>query len=231
MRAEQPAAELVSHINACAARILIAAESAGRRELILDLLRSRGVQAKIFDNFAAFHASELKLGITVSAAASGLTLEAPPLEILTESQLFGDRARQERRRRRAERDPAKILKELSDLRIGAPVVHETYGVGRYVGLQTMDIAGYTGEFLVLDYADGDKLYVPVQSLHLVSRYTGAPAETAPLHKLGGDQWQKARRKAAQRIRDVAAELLDLYSRRAARREYRSSNSAATSRIL
>jgi transcription-repair coupling factor (superfamily II helicase) len=215
-RAEQPAAELVSHIDASAARILIAAESAGRRELILDLLRARGVQPKIFDSFAAFQASGQKLGIAVSAAVSGLTLEKPALEILTESQLFGDRARQERRRRRAERDPAKILKELSDLRIGAPVVHETYGVGRYVGLQTMDIAGYTGEFLVLEYADGDKLYVPVQSLHLVSRYTGAPAETAPLHKLGGDQWQKARRKAAQRIRDVAAELLDLYSRRAAR---------------
>src|SRR6202046_722447 len=215
-RAEHPAAELVSHIEDSGARILIAAESAGRRELILDLLRARGVQAKVFDSFAAFQAGGLKLGIAVSAAVSGLTLERPALEILTESQLFGDRARQERRRRRAERDPAKILKELSDLRIGAPVVHETYGVGRYVGLQTMDIAGYTGEFLVLEYADGDKLYVPVQSLHLVSRYTGAPADTAPLHKLGGDQWQKARRKAAQRIRDVAAELLDLYSRRAAR---------------
>ncbi len=85
--------------------------------------------------------------------------------------MFADRARQERRRRRAERDPAKILKELSDLRIGAPVVHETYGVGRYQGLRTMDVAGYTGEFLVLEYADGDKLYVPVQALHLVSRYT------------------------------------------------------------
>jgi transcription-repair coupling factor (superfamily II helicase) len=215
-RAEQPAAELVAHIDASSARILLAAESAGRRELILDLLRGRNVQAKIFDNFAGFWASGLKLGVTVSAAASGLTLESPSLEILTESQLFGDRARQERRRRLATRDPAKILKELSDLRIGAPVVHETYGVGRYIGLQTMDIAGYTGEFLVLEYADGDKLYVPVQALHLVSRYTGAPAETAPLHKLGGEQWQKARRKAAQRIRDVAAELLDLYSRRAAR---------------
>jgi transcription-repair coupling factor (superfamily II helicase) len=215
-RAEQPAAELVSHLEASGARILLAAESAGRRELILDLLRSRGVQPKLFDSFAAFQASGLKLGIAVSPGAAGLTLQSPPLEILTEAQLFGDRARQERRRRRTERDPAKILKELSDLRIGAPVVHETYGVGRYVGLQTMDIAGYTGEFLVLEYADGDKLYVPVQSLHLVSRYTGAPAETAPLHKLGGEQWQKARRKAAQRIRDVAAELLDLYSRRAAR---------------
>jgi transcription-repair coupling factor (superfamily II helicase) len=215
-RAEQPAAELLAHINASQARILIAAESAGRRELILDLLRGHGQPPKFFDSFAAFQASGIKLGITVSPAVSGLNLETPALQILTESQLFGDRARQERRRRRAERDPAKILKELTDLRIGAPVVHETYGVGRYIGLQTMDIAGYTGEFLVLEYADGDKLYVPVQSLHLVSRYTGAPAETAPLHKLGGDQWQKARRKAAQRIRDVAAELLDLYSRRAAR---------------
>jgi transcription-repair coupling factor (superfamily II helicase) len=215
-RAAEPAAELVSHIGTSSARILLAAESAGRRELILDLLRGREVQAKVFDDFAAFMASGLKLGITVSAAASGLKLDSPPLEILTESQLFGDRARQERRRRRAERDPAKILKELSDLRIGAPVVHESYGVGRYLGLQTMDIAGHTGEFLVLEYADGDKLYVPVQALHLVSRYTGAPAESAPLHKLGGEQWQKARRKAAQRIRDVAVELLDLYSRRAAR---------------
>ncbi|MEP6546438.1 MAG: CarD family transcriptional regulator, partial [Gammaproteobacteria bacterium] len=215
-RAEQPAAELVSYIHSSPSRILLAAESAGRRELLLDLLRGRDIQVKIFDNFASFIASPQALGITVSAAVSGLRLETPPLQILTEAQLFGDRARQERRRRRAERDPAKILKELTDLRIGAPVVHESYGVGRYVGLQTMDVAGYTGEFLVLEYADGDKLYVPVQALHRVSRYTGAPAETAPLHKLGGEQWQKARRKAAQRIRDVAAELLDLYSRRAAR---------------
>ena len=215
-RAEQPAAELLAHLEASPARVLLAAESAGRRELLLDLLRARGVQVRIFDSFAAFAAAEQQLGITVSGAVSGLKLETPPLEILTEAQLFGDRARQERKRRRAERDPAKILKELTDLRIGAPVVHEAYGVGRYVGLQTMDVAGYTGEFLVLEYADGDKLYVPVQALHLVSRYTGAPAETAPLHKLGGDQWQKARRKAALRIRDVAAELLDLYSRRAAR---------------
>ncbi|HEY3852188.1 MAG TPA: transcription-repair coupling factor [Steroidobacteraceae bacterium] len=215
-RAEQPAAGLEAHLAALDGRALLAAESAGRRELLLDLLRGRGIKPKVFESFAAFLASDASLGITVSAAASGLRILAPALEILTESQLFGDRARQERRRRRSERDPAKILRELSDLRVGAPVVHESYGVGRYVGLTTMDVAGYTGEFLVLEYADGDKLYVPVQSLHLVSRYTGAPADTAPLHKLGGDQWQKARRKAAQRIRDVAAELLDLYSRRAAR---------------
>ena len=215
-RAEQPAAELAAHLASGEGRVLLAAESAGRRELLLDLLRARGIRPKVFDDFAAFLNGGQPLGITVSPAVSGLRLDSPRLEILTEAQLFGDRARQERRRRRAERDPAKILKELSDLRIDAPVVHESYGVGRYLGLQTMDVAGYTGEFLVLEYADGDKLYVPVQALHLVSRYTGAPAETAPLHKLGGEQWQKARRKAAQRIRDVAAELLDLYSRRAAR---------------
>ncbi|MDP8983961.1 MAG: transcription-repair coupling factor [Pseudomonadota bacterium] len=230
-RAEQPAAELESYLASGHPRVLLAAESAGRRELLLELLRGRGIQAKVFDNFASFIAGGQKLGVTVSPAVSGLRLESPPLEILTEAQLFGDRARQERRRRRAERDPAKILKELSDLRIGAPVVHESYGVGRYVGLQTMDVAGYTGEFLVLEYADSDKLYVPVQALHLVSRYTGAPAETAPLHKLGGEQWQKARRKAAQRIRDVAAELLDLYSRRAARQGTRMASGEAEYRAF
>ncbi|HMD75173.1 MAG TPA: CarD family transcriptional regulator, partial [Steroidobacteraceae bacterium] len=215
-RATEPAAALVAHLEQGGVRMLLAAESAGRRELLLDLLRGRGVEPKVYENFASFIASQAKLGIAVSSVVSGLKLESPALEILTEAQLFGERARQERRRRRAERDPAKILKELSDLRIGAPVVHESYGVGRYLGLQTMEVAGQTSEFLVLEYADGDKLYVPVQALHLVSRYSGAPAESAPLHKLGGDQWQKARRKAAQRIRDVAAELLDLYSRRAAR---------------
>jgi transcription-repair coupling factor (superfamily II helicase) len=230
-RAEQPGAELAAHLAASPARVLLAAESAGRRELLLELLRGRGIHAKVFDSFASFVAADQRLGVTVSSAVSGLCLQAPPLEILTESQLFGDRARQERRRRRAERDPAKILKELSDLRSGAPVVHESYGVGRYNGLQTMDVAGYSGEFLVLEYADGDKVYVPVQALHLVSRYTGAPAETAPLHKLGGEQWQKARRKAAQRIRDVAAELLDLYSRRAAREGTRMASGEAEYRAF
>jgi transcription-repair coupling factor (superfamily II helicase) len=231
VRAEEPAAELLAHLAASPSRVLLAAESAGRREFLLDLLRARGIGVKIFDGFASFVAADQRLGITVSGAVSGLKLESPPLEILTEAQLFGDRARQERKRRRAERDPAKILKELTDLRSGAPVVHESYGVGRYVGLQTMDVAGYTGEFLVLEYADGDKLYVPVQALHLVSRYTGAPAETAPLHKLGGEQWQKARRKAALRIRDVAAELLDLYSRRAAREGTRMASGEAEYRAF
>jgi transcription-repair coupling factor (superfamily II helicase) len=215
-RAEEPAPALAHHLNQAPGRVLLVAESAGRREYLRELLRGRDLTLQGYDSFQQFLAGDARLGLTVSAVAAALKLATPALEILTEAQLFGERARQERRRRRAERDPAKILKELSDLRSGSPVVHETYGVGRYLGLKTMDVAGLTGEFLALEYADGDKLYVPVQSLHLVSRYTGAPAETAPLHKLGGEQWLKARRKAAEKIRDVAAELLDLYSRRAAR---------------
>jgi len=138
------------------------------------------------------------------------------LAVIAEEQLFGDRARQERRRRRADRDPERIVRDLADLRPGAPVVHEEYGVGRYLGLKPMEVGGMPCEFLLLEYADGDKLYVPVQSLELISRYTGGSPDHAPLHKLGTDTWQKARKKAAQRIRDTAAELLDLYSRRAAR---------------
>jgi transcription-repair coupling factor (superfamily II helicase) len=134
----------------------------------------------------------------------------------SEAQLFGARARQERRRKRAATDPEAILRDLQDLNPGAPVVHEEYGVGRYVGLQAMDVAGQRGEFLVLEYLDGDRVYVPVQSLHLITRYTGAAPESAPLHKLGTDQWARARKRAAEQIRDVAAELLDLYARRRAR---------------
>ncbi|HET7132516.1 MAG TPA: DEAD/DEAH box helicase, partial [Gammaproteobacteria bacterium] len=121
------------------------------------------------------------------------------------------------RRRRAQSDPQAILRDLTALGPGSPVVHEDYGVGRYIGLQVMQVAGQDGEFVVLEYADGDKLYVPVQQLHLVSRYSGAAPESAPLHKLGTDQWARARKRAADKIRDVAAELLDLYAQRQARR--------------
>jgi transcription-repair coupling factor (superfamily II helicase) len=126
-----------------------------------------------------------------------------------------ERPRQRQRKRRA-RDPEAVIRELTDLQIGAPVVHEDYGVGRYRGLTTLDVEGMPTEFLLLEYAGGDKLYVPVLSLHLVTRYSGASPEEAPLHRLGTDQWDKAKRKAAQQARDTAAELLNLYAQRAAR---------------
>ena len=215
-RSETPAAALLEFLDAFAGRVLIAAESAGRREMLLEMLRRRGRDPAIAASWQDFVDGKARLAMTVSPIAAGLLLADPPIALLAEEQLFGERARQERRRRRPERDPDAIIRELSDLRAGAPVVHEEYGVGRYCGLVTMDVGGLPGEFLLLEYADGDKLYVPVQSLELISRYTGAAAEHAPLHKLGSDAWQKARRKAAQRIRDTAAELLDVYSRRAAR---------------
>jgi len=215
-RSDAPARELTAFVGDFKGRVLIAAESAGRREMLLDILRDRSVQPVLVDGWSAFIDGNAPLAIAVSALANGLVLEQPHVAVIAEEQLFGERARQERRRRRPERDPEKIIRDLADLQAGSPVVHEHYGVGRFVGLQTLDVGGLTSEFLVLEYAGGDKLYVPVQALDLISRYTGSPAETAPLHKLGTDTWQKAKRKAAQKIRDTAAELLDLYSRRAAR---------------
>ncbi|HEY6644901.1 transcription-repair coupling factor [Povalibacter sp.] len=215
-RSDDPARGLAAFLMEFKGPVLIAAESAGRREMLLDILRKRHVEPALVDTWAGFRDSDTPLGITVSPISTGFVLDQPHVALIAEEQLFGERARQERRRRRPERDPEKIIRDLTDLHAGSPVVHEHYGVGRFLGLQTLDVGGLTNEFLVLEYADKDKLYVPVQALDLISRYTGTAPENAPLHKLGSDAWQKARKKAAQRIRDTAAELLDLYSRRAAR---------------
>ena len=137
------------------------------------------------------------------------------LTILTEQELFGQKPKRRRRRRRIQ-DPEALIRDLTNLHPGAPVVHAEHGVGRYIGLTHLEIDATPTEFVTLEYAGGDRLHVPVASLHLISRYTGSAPELAPLHRLGSDQWIKARRKAAEKIRDVAAELLELYSRRAAR---------------
>jgi len=217
VRADQPLAPLDAFLAGYAGRVLIVADSAGRREVLGEMLRGHHTPAAPVEGWGAFLAGEARFALTVAPEIEGLTLTDPPLAVLAESQLFGARARQERRRRRAASDPQAILRELRDLTADAPVVHEEYGVGRYVGLAVMEVAGQPGEFLVLEYQDGDRLYVPVHALHLVSRYTGAAPETAPLHKLGTDQWARAKKKAAAQVRDVAAELLDLYARRQARR--------------
>jgi transcription-repair coupling factor (superfamily II helicase) len=217
VRSDTPLAALDRLLAEFDGRVLIAADSPGRREVLQDLLRSQGREVEVVAGWQGFLGSRARLALTVAPEIDGLTLLEPPLAVLSESQLFGARARQERRRRRAASDPQAILRDLQDLSAGAAVVHEEYGVGRYVGLQTMEVAGQLGEFLVLEYQGGDRVYVPVQSLHLVSRYTGAAPEHAPLHKLGTDQWSRARRRASERIRDVAAELLDLYAQRRARK--------------
>jgi transcription-repair coupling factor (superfamily II helicase) len=215
-RAEEPAAPLAAYLSTFGGRVLLGADSAGRREVMIGMLRDRDLEPRVVPGWQAFLASDARLCVAVAPDVRGLVLPGAAVSLVAEEQLFGERARQERRRRRAERDPGAILQELTDLAPGAPVAHEEYGVGRYRGLRVMDVEGHPAEFLVLEYAGGDKLYVPVHTLDRVSRYTGSSPENAPLHRLGGDQWARVRRRAAQRIRDVAAELLDLYSRRAAR---------------
>jgi transcription-repair coupling factor (superfamily II helicase) len=214
VRAEQPFAPLDQFLRSFDGRVLLAADSAGRREVLQELLRGHQHEVSTVGGWEAFAGGTARLALTVAPDLEGLTLSTPPVAVISEAQLFGPRARQERRRKRVQ-DPEAILRDLRDLNPGAPVVHEEYGVGRYQGLLPMEIGGQPGEFLVLEYQDGDRIYVPVHALHLVSRYTGAAPENAPLHKLGTDQWARARKRAADQIRDVAAELLDLYARRKA----------------
>ena len=216
-RAEDPAATLKSFIASRPGRLLFVAESAGRREHLIEALRQFEIFPRTVDSWPEFVASALDYAITVAPMESGVRLPQAGINIIPESALFGQRAQQERRRKRPTRDADAVVRNLTDLNVGAPVVHEEHGVGRYIGLQKLAVGGSEAEFLTLEYAGGDKLYVPVASLHLISRYTGTAPEDAPLHKLGSDQWQKARRRAAEKIHDVAAELLDINARRAARR--------------
>ncbi len=215
-RAALPLAKLAQFLGQFGGRTLLTADSAGRREVLLEMLRRQGLHAATIDGWAAFAGAQETPAIAVAPDVRGLWLPHRSVALIAEDQLFGERARQERRRRRAERDPDAILRELAALSPGAPVVHEQYGVGRYRGLRVMQVAGNPAEFLVIEYAGGDLLYVPVHTLERVTRYTGGSPETAPWHRLGTEQWARARRRAADRVRDVAAELLDLYSRRAAR---------------
>ncbi|MDY6957048.1 MAG: transcription-repair coupling factor [Pseudomonadota bacterium] len=212
--AKRPLDELNRFIKTFPGRILIAAESPGQREALLDELRPFGLKPQLCAHWAEFQGGAMPLAITVAPLERGLLNNE--LAVISESQLSGERPRP-RARKAVSRDPAAIIRDLTDLRPGAPVVHEEHGVGRYLGLQLIETGGTAAEFLVLEYAGEDKLYVPVANLHLVSRYTGADPEHAPLHRLGSDQWEKARRKAAERARDVAAELLEIQARRAAQR--------------
>ena len=215
-RAARPIGYLQDFLAAQTGRCLIVAETPGRREILLETLGAHGLKPELVESWGEFVTGGAGLAMTVAALEDGACIDAPAVAVITESQLFGARAAQRRRRRSGGRDPEGLVRDLSELRLGAPVVHEAHGVGRYAGLEVLAVGGANGEFLRIDYADGDKLYVPVGSLHLVSRYTGMDPEAAPLHKLGGRQWQRARRRAAERVADVAAELLEVQARRASR---------------
>ncbi|MFT3755918.1 MAG: transcription-repair coupling factor [Pseudoxanthomonas sp.] len=236
-------------------RVLIAADSPGRREALLEVMQAAGLQPVVLEGFPAFarHPGESRdpalalhekqkpeqqqkqrldpglrrddgsdfsgspeFAIAVAPLEDGFALDAPQIAVLTERQLFPERATQPHRRRRSGKEPEAIIRDLGELREGAPIVHEDHGVGRYRGLIAMDVGGMPGEFVEIEYAKGDRLYVPVAQLHLISRYSGASEETAPLHSLGGEAWSRAKRKAQEKVRDVAAELLEIQARRQAR---------------
>jgi transcription-repair coupling factor (superfamily II helicase) len=218
-KAENPLTKLASFLLTTEQRVLFCAESQGRRETLLELLARIGIQPKEVKNWSTFSTSNLTVAITVYPLARGVSIENPNICLITESELFGQQVMQRRRRSKQRGDADQIVKNLTELRIGAPVVHIDNGVGRYRGLQTITTDGEPQEFLTLEYAEEAKLYVPVSALHLISRYSGGEEELAPLHRLGSEQWQKAKDKALKQIRDTATELLDIYAIRAARKGF------------
>ena len=197
-------------------RYLLVVESAGRREVLLDLLKPSKITPKIQPSWAAFLNDSAPINITTGSLIEGAELKEQSISIIVEAQLFGEQSVPQRRSSQKSVDPDLIIRDLAELRIGAPVVHLQFGVGRYQGLQYIDDNGTANEFLVLAYAGDDKIYVPVTSLNFISRYTGADSEHAPLHRLGSDLWQKEKKKAAEKIHDIAIELLDIYAKREAK---------------
>jgi len=216
-RADDPLHRLRSFTETFKGRVLVLAEGAGRRETMLEYFGLNGLKPAPVDDFSGFSAAADRFMLGVGPLHSGFVLVDPLLAVITENELYAQQARPRREREAALRvSPEGMLRDLSEVKVGDPVVHESHGIGRYLGLLTMNLGEGETEFLTLEYAGGDKLYVPVSSLHLISRYSGAPVEAAPLHQLGSGQWEKAKKKAAQQVRDTAAELLELYARRAAR---------------
>ncbi|MBA3594241.1 MAG: transcription-repair coupling factor [Polaromonas sp.] len=216
--AEDPLAKFKAHIRNTPQRVLVLAESDGRRESLLDFLRASSLSPPAFDSLEDFQTSAEKLGIATAALNTGFSWLAGDIDFVTETELFAAGAVTRRRNKNQERvsDVEALIKDLSELNVGDPVVHSAHGIGRYKGLVNMDLGQGTTEFLHLQYADEATLYVPVSQLQQISRYTGVSADEAPLHRLGSGQWEKAKRKAAEQVRDSAAELLNIYARRAAR---------------
>ncbi|NUG22550.1 transcription-repair coupling factor [Acinetobacter lactucae] len=209
---EKPFAVVKKYIDEANHPVLLVAESAGRRESLRDGLRASLGDIPSVDSFDQFQKSQFAIAITNAPLDRGLLL-TDQLSVISENQLYEHRVVQRRRKRQQEVSEEFLIRSLTELSIGAPVVHIDHGVGRYAGLITLAIEGQDYEFLQLDYAEGAKVYVPVTNLHLISRYSGGDPDLAPLHKIGTDAWSKAKRKALEQIHDVAAELLHIQARR------------------
>jgi transcription-repair coupling factor (superfamily II helicase) len=221
---DDPLAKLKAHIRNTQQRVLVLAESDGRRASMLDFLHSSQFDPPSFDSLAEFQASQEPIGIATSGMATGFAWLDAGIDFVTETELFAASPTTRRRKKQEQvSDVEALIKDLSELKVGDPVVHSAHGIGRYRGLVNLDLGNKlpngepeVQEFLHLEYADKATLYVPVSQLQLISRYTGVSPDEAPWHKLGSGQWEKAKRKAAEQVRDSAAELLNIYARRAAR---------------
>jgi transcription-repair coupling factor (superfamily II helicase) len=215
-RADDPLAALKSVLAMLDGRMLVVAESAGRRETMQQYFAEYGVRPATVESFAEFATSDVKLALTAAPLQSGFAWPAARLAFVTEAELYANVVRRGKRDTGRRSNVDAMVRDLSEVRIGDPVVHEEHGIGRYLGLVTLDVGDGATEFLELIYANDAKLYVPVSNLHVIGRYSGASPDAAPLHELGSGQWEKAKRKAAKQAHDTAAELLNLYAQRAAR---------------
>ena len=215
---KEPLGQLRQFIEHFKGNVLFSVETEGRRETLLDLLSPLKLKPKQIQSLD--QAENEKFSLLVSSLEQGFIIEQSlPVAIIGEANLLGERVQQRSRDKRKTINPDTLVRNLAELKIGQPVVHLDHGVGRYGGLVTLDTGGIKAEYLLLNYANESKLYVPVTSLHLISRYVGGSDESAPLHKLGNEAWAKSRQKAAEKIRDVAAELLDVYAQREAKKGF------------
>ena len=208
---KEPLSQLRQFIEHFKGNVLFSVETEGRRETLLDLLSPLKIKPKQIKTLS--EANQDKFNLWVSRLEQGFILDEAKLAVITEHEILGERVQQRQRDKRKAVNPDTLVRNLAELKIGQPVVHLDHGVGRYGGLVTLDTGGLKAEYLLINYANESKLYVPVGSLHLISRYVGGSDESAPLHKLGNESWAKTRQKAAEKIRDVAAELLDVYAQR------------------
>jgi transcription-repair coupling factor (superfamily II helicase) len=216
--AEDPVHALATLLGTTPARVLLCVESLGRRETVQQFLGEHGLTPVPVASFASFIASTERFALCAAPIASGFAVFEPELIVITETELYAANPRRLAQRERGRRSNVEgMLRDLSEVRVGDPVVHEQHGIGRYLGLVTLDLGDGPSEFLHLEYAEDTKLYVPVGSLHLISRYSGAAPDDAPLHALGSGQWERAKEKALKQVRDTAAELLNLYAQRALRK--------------
>ncbi len=212
---EKPFELLVEYIHSkdVLQRFLFIVESAGRREILLNLLQLHDIAPTIHSSWASFLEDKSRFNILIGPLVTGSELTELGISIIVESQLFKDQITPQRKSSQKVVDPDIVIRDLVELQVGNPVVHLEFGVGRYEGLEYIDNQGQANEFLVLRYAHDDKIYVPITSLNVISRYTGSAPEHAPLHRLGTDQWQKEKKQALTKIHDVAVELLDTYAKR------------------